>query len=286
MRGAEQARHHRRQDQHRLEPLAEDDHGGVRDDGRRAGPLAERAGPLRQCRIQRQAGVAQVARRALIRDQLREPVLPVDPEPDERLDARHHAGGDRAQAELGPELEERVGLEPRLLGLPVFARRDRGLHAVEGEVDQVEVRLRVVLLPFIGEELVQQPGGALVGLLDVVFRDDPAAAAGVLDVALEHPERALDLGGRAGVALGELGLEVRECRGGAFTEGDRLLDLERDRDPSVVGAVAVFDRDEVEETQELRRAPGLLLGRERRRDEAVEARQRGPPGSRKPSRVA
>ena len=43
-----------------------------------------------------------------------------------------------------------------------------------------------------------------------------------------------------------------------LTEGDRLLDLEQDRHAAVVGAVAVLDRHEVEEPDQLRGAAGLL----------------------------
>ena len=67
---------------------------------------------------------------------------------------------------------------------------------------------------------------------------------------------ALDLGGGPRVALEQLGLEVAEGRRRALLEGDRLLDLELDRHASVVDAVAVLDRDEVEEAHELRRRGG------------------------------
>ena len=56
-------------------------------------------------------------------------------------------GSNDLQPALGAELEERVGLEPRLLGLPVLAGADRGLHAVERQRDQVVVGLVVRLLP-------------------------------------------------------------------------------------------------------------------------------------------
>ena len=78
-------------------------------------------------------------------------------------------------------------------------------------------------------------------------RDDLTAAAGVLDVGLELLERGLDLGRRLRIALGQLGLEVRERGGRAIAEGDRLLDLERDRHPTVIRDVAVLVRHQVEE---------------------------------------
>ena len=54
---------------------------------------------------------------------------------------------ERLQPPLGAELEERVGLQARLLGLAVLAGADGGLHAVERERDQVVVGLVGRLLP-------------------------------------------------------------------------------------------------------------------------------------------
>ena len=110
-----------------------------------------------------------------------------------------------------------------------------------------EVRLRVGLLPLLREEAVQQLRGPLVLGLDLLLFDHPAAGAGVLDVGLEPVERPLGRGRGARVAALQLGLEVAERRLGAVSERDRLLDLEGDGDPAVVGAVPVLDRDEVEE---------------------------------------
>ena len=209
-------------------------------------------------------------RRAALGDQLGQPVVALGAEPDEALHARHHAGRDRAQAQLGAELEEGVGLEPGLLGLGVLAGAHGALHAVERELDQVEVGLRVVLAPLLRQHPVERLAGLLVRGLHLVLVHHLAAAAGVLDVGLEPRERPLERGHALRVALGERGLEVGERGRRALAEGDRLLDLERDRHAAVVGAVAVLDRHQVEEAHELRGAARLLLGREGGGGEAVE----------------
>ena len=59
-------------------------------------------------------------------------------------------GSKRAQPALRAELEERVGLQPRLLGLAVLAGAGGGLHAVERERDQVVVGLVGLLGPGFG----------------------------------------------------------------------------------------------------------------------------------------
>ncbi len=74
----------------------------------------------------------------------------------------------------------------------------------------------------------------------------------------------------ARVALGELTLEVGERGGSALLEGHRLLDLEVDGHPAVLGAAVVLDGHEVEEAHELAGAASLLLAREGRGREPVE----------------
>ncbi len=69
--------------------------------------------------------LAQLAPRRAIGDQLRQARLAAGTEPDRALDVERQAGIERLQPPLGAELEERVGLEPRLLGLLVLARRPR-----------------------------------------------------------------------------------------------------------------------------------------------------------------
>jgi hypothetical protein len=149
--------------------------------------------------------------------------LAVGAEPDEALHACHDVGRERAKGQLRAELEEGVGLEARLLGLPPLAGRGRGLHSVERQIDQVEVGLRVGLLPVVGKEAVEQLGGPLVGRLDLVLVHDRTPCAGVLDVRLEAREGSLGRSCRVGVAALELRLEVAEGGLRTITEGDRLL---------------------------------------------------------------
>ena len=180
-------------------------------------------------------------------------------------------GLERLQPALGPELEERVGLEPGLLGLPVLLRADRRLHAVERQRDQVVVGLVVGLLPLVrheGGELVLDP---VAERLDVLGR---AHAVGLLrrvaDDRAELVEPGLDGLRLRAVALGELVLEVGERGGGAGAEGDGLLDLEVERDLGPAHAAVVLDGHEREELQELLRAPRGLLGGQRRGGEPLE----------------
>ncbi len=72
------------------------------------------------------------------------------------------------------------------------------------------------------------------------------------------------------VALLKRGLQIVEGDVRPLGERDRLLDLERDRDAAVVGAVVVLDRDQIEEADQLLGAAGLLLGREGRGSEGVD----------------
>ena len=92
-------------------------------------------------RVEREARLADLAPRRAVGDQLGEPGLAAAAEPDQPLDVERQPGVERLQAPLGPELEERVGLQARLLGLAVLAGAGGGLHAVERERDQVVVRL-------------------------------------------------------------------------------------------------------------------------------------------------
>ena len=75
------------------------------------------------------------------------PVVALGAEPDQALDVGREAGVERLQPPLRAELEERVGLEPRLLGLAALAGADRGLHAVERQRDEVVVGVVGRLLP-------------------------------------------------------------------------------------------------------------------------------------------
>jgi hypothetical protein len=96
-------------------------------------------------------------------------LLAVRPEPDQALDPVDGVRRDRAQAQLGPELEEGVGLQARLLRRGVLTGPDRGLHPVERDLDQVEVGLVVVLLPVVGQQRGEHVAGALLGALHRVL---------------------------------------------------------------------------------------------------------------------
>ena len=74
--------------------------------------------------------------------------------PEEAFAAGEELGRKAAQALLGAELEECVGLDPRLLGDVVLTGLDGLLHAVERPGDEIEVGVRVVLEPWLGEERV------------------------------------------------------------------------------------------------------------------------------------
>jgi hypothetical protein len=97
-RGADQAGHHRGEDQHRLEALAEDDHRGVRDHLGGSSALAEGPGAVVQRVVERQPPLTQLAGRPFLGDQLREALFAVGREPDEPLHAGQHGRGERAQA--------------------------------------------------------------------------------------------------------------------------------------------------------------------------------------------
>ena len=75
------------------------------------------------------------------------------------------------------------------------------------------------------------------------------------ELLAEAADELVDPGGGGRIALGEDAREVGECLGRAVPERDRLLDLERERDPAVRDAAPVLDRHEREEAQELAGAP-------------------------------
>ena len=117
--------------------------------------------------------VSRIARRgARLRDQLREPVLVARAEPDQPFDVEREALVERAQPALRAELEERVGLQPRLLGLAVLAGAGGGLHAVERERDQVVVGLVGLLGPLRRHRALQGALGLRGDALDLLVRGD------------------------------------------------------------------------------------------------------------------
>ena len=78
---------------------------------------------------------------------LARPSCPRGAEPDQALDVEREAGVEGAQPPLRAELEERVRLQARLLGLAVLAGAGGGLHAIERQPDQVVVGLVGLLRP-------------------------------------------------------------------------------------------------------------------------------------------
>ena len=132
----------RGQDQHALEALAEDDDRRVGDDRGLVGGVAERRGGVGELAVEREPRLADrraaAARLAIC---LARPSWPAAPNQIRPSMSSARPWSKRAQAALGAELEERVGLQARLLGLAVLAGAGGGLHAVEREPDQVVVGL-------------------------------------------------------------------------------------------------------------------------------------------------
>ena len=216
------------------------------------------------------------------------PVVAVDPEPDERLDAARRR---RARSSAGSARgRTRRTRTPRAApARPGGTRRPPTAASRRSSVSSIRSKSDCESSSFhsSGKSSSSSSRGALVRLLDVVLGHDLAAAR-------RRPRRSRSSSSSAAstsaVACGsrsvELALEVRERGGGAVAEGDRLLDLERDRHAAVVDAVAVLDRDQVEEADELGGAARLLLGREGCGDEALEHARRGVGGRREGVRVA
>ena len=176
------------EDQHRLEALAEDEDRRVGHHGGAARAVAQRRRRVGQLLVEHEPRLAQLAPRGPVGDQRRQAGLLRRAEPDRALDVERQPGIERLQAPLGAELEERVRLQPCLLGLAVLAGAGRRLHAVERQGDQVVVGLVGALLPRLGHRRVQRvldPRG--LGL-DLVRRRAPPRAA--------RPRR--PRGGRAG----------------------------------------------------------------------------------------
>ncbi len=261
----------RGEDQHRLEPLTEDDDRRVRDDGEaRARPGAD------GCLRVGERGVERLARRGdlldgrLAADELREPCVAVRSVPEEPLRCGEEIGGEAAQPLLRPELEERVRLEPCLLGRRVLAGTDGVDDPVERRADDVEVGGGARVLPLLWED----PLGELERLVRLRLDGLGRGHGGTL---VRRGERLAELGHehvdpahRGRVTLDEHALEIGDGLRSAVAERDRLLNLERHRDTAVRDSTLVLDRDESEEAEELAGAPDLLLGRERSGPEALE----------------
>ena len=108
-------------------------------------------------------------------------------------------------------------------------------------------------------------------VLDFGGGPDSLGALGRLaDAVAQLLEPVFDGCGAGRIAAGELILEVGQRGGGGSVEGDRLLDLEVERDARPLDAAAVFDGDEREEAQQLLGAARGLLGAQWRSREALE----------------
>ena len=266
---ADHARHQRCEDQHRLEPLAEDDDGAVRDHGGRRAARADTLRRVLELGLQRRDRFLELGAGVLPLDELHEPGLSAVAVPEEALDPLEQRRRDPAQPLLRPELEDPVRLQPRLLR-PAPAARLRGRReAVDRRCDDVEVGACGRLLPRIGVEVVDQLQSAIGAPADGLGGLRPAGDGGVQRAA-ERSDDGGQLAGRRRIAREQLRRDVRQRGGDGVAEADRLLDLECERDPCPFDAAVVLDRHESEETVELTRAAGLFGGRERRRPEPFE----------------
>ena len=260
----------RGEDQDRLQPLAEDDQRGVGDRRRRAGSVAGYRPGVVELFVEVEARLADLAQRRVAGDQLGQPRVAVCAVPDQPLDLERQLRVEGPQLQLGPELEEAVGGEPRLLGLLVPAGAGRRFELVEGDVDEFVVGFVARLASTPRARSARVSAARVARRVDLLLGGDRDALLGVVDVVAQLREGGLDPLHRRWVALEQDRLEVGEGGFDAVHEGDRLLDLERDRHPPVGGALVVLLRDQVEEAGQLARPVDLLVGRQRRRREALE----------------
>ncbi|MCX6956497.1 MAG: hypothetical protein NTV51_30560 [Verrucomicrobia bacterium] len=180
------------------------------------GGVAERRGGVAQALVELDPRLADLPARGTIGDQGREAVTVVGAEPDEALDGEREALVEGLQAALRAELEERVGLEARLLRLAVLPGADGGLHAVERQGDEVVVRLVGRLRPLPGHDVPQPVVDPVLDLLDVAGGRHPlGGGGGLVDHLPERLEVRLGLQGRGATPAGQLVLEVGE--GGDFS---------------------------------------------------------------------
>ena len=268
---ADEGRGDRGEDEHRLQPLAEHEDGRVGDDRGLVRAVAQRGRGVAQRVVEDEARLVHLPARRALGDELREPLLVARAEPDEALDLDRQAGVERLQPPLRPELEERVRLQARLLGLLVLGRADRGLHPVERERDEVVVGLVRRLLPLLREDLVEVRLGAVRDRLHLAGLGDAVLARG--RGGHERPQLLEVVGDRLrarGIAPGQQRAEVGERGGRAGAERHGLLDLEVQVDLRPGDAAVVLDRHEGQEAQELLGAARRLGLGERRGGEAVQ----------------
>ena len=259
------------EDEHRLQALAEHEDGRVGDDRRLVRAVAQRGRGVAQRVVEDEARLVHLPARRALGDELREPLLVARAEPDEALDLDRQAGVERLQPPLRPELEERVRLQARLLGLLVLGRADRGLHPVERERDEVVVGLVRRLLPLLREDLVQISLGPVRDRLHLTGLGDAVLALG--RGGHERPQGSRSSRDRLrarGIAPGQQRAQVGERGGRAGAERHGLLDLEVEVDLRPRHATVVLDRHEGEEAQELLGAARRLGLGEGRGGEAVQ----------------
>ena len=266
----------------RLEALAEDDDRRVGDDRGLVGASRRASRRRRRACSSSASRVSRISRRgARSAISLARPVLAAGAEPDQALDVEREARVERLQPPLGAELEERVGLEPRLLGLAVLAGADGGLHAVERERDQVVVGLvgRLLSTPsgIVAVERVLDPrrssaSTSLGGRHALV-----AARSRSPTIAPSSVERRRDRARCAPGRAWRAGRAGRRTRPTAPVRNATASWISKSSVTCVVlDAAAVLDRHEREEAQQLLGAAGGLLGGERRGGEAVERPRRSP----------
>ena len=165
----------------RLEALAEDDDRRVGDDRRAARAVAQRRRRVAPARSSRARRVSWISRRGARRSiSFARPGVPCDPNHIEALDVEREPRVEGLQPPLGPELEERVGLQARLLGLAELAGAGGGLHAVQRDRDEVVVGLVGRRLPRVGHRGPQGVLGRARERLDVAGVGDALLALGGL----------------------------------------------------------------------------------------------------------
>ena len=270
---ADEARHERCEDENRLEPLAEDDDGGVRDHRDvglwAAADLLLRAG---ERVVQRGAGRPDLLVGRMAAEKLDEAVVALRAVPEVALDLLEQRRRETAQSLLGTQLEDAVRLESRLLGLFPVAGRSSGLQAVERRGDDVEVGRLRRFLPLGRVQRADEREGLVGRCPDGVGVGDRIAARGVGESRSELVECGAQARGRARVGRGERGAEVDECRRRPVAKRDGLLDLELECHAPVLHAPAVLDGHEPKEAIELPGALHELRLRERSGPECGERR--------------
>ena len=139
------------------------------------GPAPTAASESASACVELLAGRDDLLRRGLALDQLGQPGRAAGAVPEEALGAGEEVRRQPAQPELGAELEERVGLEPGLLGRAVLAGAHGPDDPVERGPDDVEVGGRPGVLPLLREDPLGEVE-RLVGLrLDCVLGCDRTA---------------------------------------------------------------------------------------------------------------